>query len=198
MDERLTARGKHRRRGLTVLIALICLLSSLAFGFRPDVYPLQAGIDASYMFAANYASVRGLRWGQDFVSTFGPYVYLIQAVDLGSIPFKKLVSEFLFLLLAGLACTLYIASRRPIETKGAVFLAVLLPYAVHLQGGEQRWFAVLVVLLLVGVTAPRLIGLASFSAASLLAGFFLLVKLSLGVGGVLSILAGCILTERPR
>ncbi|HJS73301.1 MAG TPA: hypothetical protein VJ921_03360, partial [Vicinamibacteria bacterium] len=45
------------------LLLSISLISSAAFGFRVKVEPLDRGIDASYLFASNYASFRGWRFG---------------------------------------------------------------------------------------------------------------------------------------
>ncbi len=94
-------------------------------------------------------------------------------------------------------------SRRTRSGAGAALGAtVLLLYAVHVQGNsdygdEYRWFSLLLLLVIVSLRATKAAGLATFFLASILGGFFLLVKLSLGAGTVLTLSAACVLTRQP-
>jgi hypothetical protein len=182
------------------LLAL-SLFASAAFGFRQRVEPLDRGLDASYMFAANYASSEGWRFGKDFVSTYGPYAYLIYASNIADIPVRKRVSEIVLVVLVGVACAAYVGSHA-LGTGTAIGAAFLLVYAVHVQGysdygDEYRWFSLILLVVVVFLRASRTAGAATLLLASVLAGFFLLVKLSLGVGSLLTISAACLLTRTP-
>ncbi len=55
----------------------------------------------------------------------------------------------------------------------------------------------LLVFVIFSLRASRAAGLATFFLASFLGGFFLLVKLSLGAGTVLTLSAACLLTRQP-
>jgi hypothetical protein len=183
-----------------VLLAL-SLISSSALGFRVKVEPLDRGVDPSYLFAANYALSQGWRFGEDFVSTYGPYGYLIYASNVADVPVRKLVSEFALVVLVGVAVAAYVESHA-LGTGAALGAAVLLIYAVHVQGNstygdEYRWFSLLLLLVIDSLRASRAAGLATFLLASFLGGFFFLVKLSLGAGTVLTIAAASLLTRQP-
>jgi len=200
-----TTRWLHPPRSRRFWIALftLSLVSSCSFGFRAKVHRLDRGIDASYLFAANRASDEGLRFGEEFVSTFGPYCYLIYASDTGSAPQRKLIGELVLVVLVGLACAAFIAILPSLGNGIALAAALLLVYAVHLQGNslygdEYRWFSLLLLLVVIAVGAHPVLGNATFLLASLLGGFFLLVKLSLGAGAILALSAACVLTRRPR
>lgn len=196
------ARPENRRRFLIILFAT-SLLSSYALGFRPRVHSLERGIDASYLFAASYASENGLRWGRDFISTFGPYCYLIYAADVGAIPARRPVAELILVVLTALASAFYVTVLGPPGLRTALPLSFVLIYAVHVQGNsvfgdEYRWFTLLLLILLASIHGPRPLGFATFFAGAVMAGFFILVKLSLGFGAILSLLAACILFRNPR
>jgi hypothetical protein len=192
---------EKRRRFLVILFAT-SLLSSYALGFRPRVHPLERGIDASYLFAASYASENGLRWGRDFISTFGPYCYLIYAADVGEIRAKRLGAELILVVLVAMATTFYMALRGPRGLRTALPFSFLLIYAVHVQGNsvygdEYRWFTLLLLVLLSSIHDPSPRRFATFFTGAVLAGFFILVKLSLGVGAILSLSTACVLFRAP-
>jgi hypothetical protein len=193
--------GQSDSRRFRTLLLLLSLLWSAALGFRVKIEPLDRGIDASYMFAANYASSQGWRFGTDFVSTYGPYGYLIYASNVADIPARKLVSEIALVVLVAVVCAAYVASHA-LGTVAALIAALLLVYTVHLQGGsdfgdEYRWFSLILLLAVVALRTSKASSMAAFLIASLLGGFFLLVKLSLGVGALLTVSAACFLTRTP-
>ncbi|HJS74519.1 MAG TPA: hypothetical protein VJ921_09540 [Vicinamibacteria bacterium] len=188
-------------RTFRILLLSISLIASAAFGFRAKVEPLGRGIDSSYMFAANYASSQGWRFGERFVSTYGPYGYLIYASNVADIPVRKLVSELVLVVLVGVACASYVASYG-LGTGAALGASLLLVYTVHVQGNsdfgdEYRWFSLILLLVLNSLRAPRVAGLLTFLLAAFFGGFFLLVKLSLGAGALMTISAACLLTRNP-
>src|SRR5262249_24610533 len=79
-------------RGFPALLG-VSLVLSLLMGFRPSITPLGPGIDSSHLWALHEATVRGWRWGVDFVSTHGPYVYVLDTLDLGDLPTRRVVFE---------------------------------------------------------------------------------------------------------
>jgi hypothetical protein len=55
----------------------------------------------------------------------------------------------------------------------------------------------LLLVLLVGVQSDGWKSLIPYGVAGLLAGFYVLMKLSLGVGALLAVAAACVVTRRP-
>ncbi|HXB54086.1 MAG TPA: hypothetical protein VN461_04835 [Vicinamibacteria bacterium] len=76
-------------------------------------------------------------------------------------------------------------------------MGLSLTYVVHLAfWDEYRWFALFLLLFLLGVHGQGRVGLFASALASVLAGFFLLMRVSLGVGALLAVGLGCLLQRR--
>jgi hypothetical protein len=78
-----------------------------------------------------------------------------------------------------------------------LLMALVLPYTVHLAFWEEwRWFALFLLLFLLGLQRRDRSGLLAFGLASVLGGFFLLMKLTIGPGALLTLGAGSLLGRR--
>jgi hypothetical protein len=77
-------------------------------------------------------------------------------------------------------------------------MMLALVYAFSLQMPDYQWFALFVLVYPAGLLVPGGTGLAAYAVAGVLAGFFGLIKLSLGLGALMTLVAGCVLTTRPR
>ena len=183
-------------RGFPVLLA-VSLVVSLLMGFRPSITPLGPGIDNSHLYALQQATVRGWRWGVDFVSTHGPYSYVIDTLDIGDLPTRRVVFELVLAVASGIVIALTARSIPGLRPAARLVLVLLLAYALHLQVVEYRWFGLFWLCVLLGVHGSGWAGLVAYAAAGLLGGFYALMKLSLGGAAFLTLAAGCVLTRTP-
>lgn len=80
---------------------------SLALGFAPEILPVHPGLDASFIYAFNAASTKGLHWGQEFLSTYGPYGYLARTMAVGNLPAVRIAFDLFLAIASGVAvpCT---------------------------------------------------------------------------------------------
>jgi hypothetical protein len=166
-------------------------------GFRAAVSYPQPDLDPSYEFALNYAAVHGERWGQEFLSDRGPYGWLLFPVDVGDVARFWFLAQALLVVMLGSAAAAYVwcipgsAARR-------ILTGLCLTYTIHLAfWDEYRWFALFLLLLLLGVHVKGRAGLIAFGLASALAGFYLLLKLTIGPGALLTLGAASVLQRRP-
>jgi hypothetical protein len=199
IGERISSAGERPR--IAAFLAAASLLS-LLLGFRlgmnrEDVvgYGLQVpapGLDLSYTYAMNRASAEGRAFGRDFVSTYGPYGYCIAGMDVPGIVGPWIVSQLFLVLAVGLATAVYLLTLggRPLATliEGGLLLA-----SIHVLADEYRWFCLVLLIALVGSRALGRGALAAFGIAGVLAGFGLLVKLSLGTGTLLTVALAALL-----
>jgi len=156
-----------------------------------------SGLDPSWVYGFNYASAHGLRWGYDFISSYGPYGYALLTVDVGDLVMRKIA--FTLVLVAGtaIAATVYLWSVPGLRPGTRLTLVVLLIYICTVQGSEYQWFAFLLLVLLLGVHGSGWKSLIPYSVAALLAGFYVLMKFSLGGGALLAVAVSCVMTRRP-
>jgi hypothetical protein len=203
MNVERTPPAGERSRTAVVLVAASFL--SLLLGFRlgmnrEDVvgYGLQVpapGIDLSYTYAMNRASAEGRVFGRDFVSTYGPFGYCIAAMDVPGIVTPWILSQLFLTVALGLAAAAYSTSV------GGRLVSILagtglLLAAIHVSADEYRWLGLVVLLVLLGLRAKGRRALAIFAMAGLLAGFAMLIKLSLGSGALLTV-GGAAFLARP-
>jgi hypothetical protein len=162
------------------------------------ISPTVPGLDPSFIYAFNYAATRPLRWGRDFVSTFGPYGYLLSTMDIGRLVVYKLVFSLLLVSAAAAAAAVYVWREVDLPVKVRVALLALVLYALDIQSIEYQCFGFLVLLLLIGIRSQGRSGVVVFGLAGMVAGLYVLMKFSLGLGAFLSVAAGCLLDRRPR
>jgi hypothetical protein len=200
VERTFPAGERPRIAAFLVAASLLSLLLGFRLGMnREDVvgYGLQVpapGLDLSYTYAMNRASADGRVFGRDFVSTYGPYGYCIAGMDVPGIVGPWIASQLFLVLALGLTTSVYVHGRggRPAAT---VFGAALLLASIHVLADEYRWFSLVLLLALVGLRTRGRGALAAFGIAGLLAGFGLLVKLSLGSGGLLTLAVAAFLTR---
>ena len=71
---------------------------SMSPGFR--IMATTSGLDPSWVYGFNYASAHGMRWGRDFISTYGPYGYVLLTMDVGDLVMRKIAFTFFLAALA--------------------------------------------------------------------------------------------------
>src|SRR5678815_3832303 len=98
-----------RRPDALLLAVSVC--ASILLGLDFSIAPVLPNLDSSYAFAFSHAATHHLRWGSDFISTFGPFGCVITTMDLGGLVWARLVSS---LVLAGLAFPLFTAWKHSI------------------------------------------------------------------------------------
>jgi len=194
-------------RPLAAAFLLSATLLSILLGFRvgmnrQDVvgYGLQVpapGLDLSYTYAMNRASAEGRVFGREFVSTYGPFGYVIAAMDVGGSLGPWIVSQLLLTAGLGLAAGAHVLSLRG-PCWSALGLALLVLTAIHVLADEYRWLSLVLLLVLIGLRAEGRGALAAFAAAGFLAGFGLLVKLSLGSGALLTVVVAAVVARPWR
>src|SRR5713226_1766519 len=164
-------------------------------GFR--IMATAPGLDPSWVYGFNYASAHGLRWGRDFISTYGPYGYALLTVDVGNLVMHKIVFTLVLAVGTAVAAAAYLWSVPGLGPGTRLTLLIFLIYVCIIQAEEYQWFVLLVLVLLIGVHADGWKSLILYAVAALLAGFYVLMKFSLGVGGLLAVAAGCAMSRRP-
>jgi hypothetical protein len=199
---------ERSNRGRSLLFAFAILASAL-LGFRiaenhQDAvgYGLQVpapGLDLSYTYAMNAAAVRGETFGRSFISTYGPFGFLIAAMDLPGIVGPWIFSQAILATFLGLAVSAYVVAAGPGGRRREAGLTLLLLFFIHAQTDEYRWFCLGLLLLLLGVhLASRRGQNAALAGAAALAGLALLVKLSLGLGLLLALAPAAVLAPPSR
>lgn len=183
------------RRSFGILVTL-SVLAVVSMGYRLAILPMTPSIDSLFTYAFNYAAANGLAWGRDFVSTCGPYGYLILTMDVGNLVKRTIMFNLLLATGTGLAVATYVQSVPALTAAARITLAIILAYAVSLQGAEYRWFVLFLLVLLTGIHHRARMSLAAFSVAGVLAGFYVLMKFSLGMNTVTTLLVACFLGQR--
>jgi hypothetical protein len=180
--------------GSRALLLAAALALAVGLLFRFELYPVAPGMDAPYYHAFNWAAERQLRFGDDFISTYGPFGHLIITAPLGGLWKARLWFEGWIVLGAALVATAYVSSAPSVGPRARFGFVALLLYAVALQEAEYRVFALVVLGLLLSLhTKGRTAWLAS-AAVGLLAGFCLLIRVSLGFGCVGALVVGSLLS----
>jgi hypothetical protein len=179
------------------LLMVLSLVAAVAMGRGFRIIPTMPGVDLSLIYSFNYASVYGLRWGPDFISTYGPYGYAVLTMDVGDLVMRKIAFTFALVTGTAIAGALYLWSVPSLGRGTRLCLVVVLIYVCTAQAEEYQWFVLLLLVLLVGVHSDGWKSLIPYGVAGLLAGFYVLVKLSLGVGALLAVAAACVMTRQP-
>jgi len=179
---------------LLMALSIVAALS-MSPGFR--IMATTSGLDPSWVYSFNYASAHGVRWGRDFISTYGPYGYALLTMDVGNLVVRKIAFTLVLETGTAIATAVYLWSVPGLRAGTRLTLLVLLIYVCNIQGSEYQWFALLLLVLLVGVHGDGWKSLIPYAVAALLAGFYVLMKFSLGVGALLAVAAGCVMSRRP-
>lgn len=174
----------------------VSLLASVAMGFRVGLLPTTAGLDESVIYAFNHASAGHLEWGRDFLSTYGPYGYIIGTMDVGQLAWRGAVFNLVLAVACGPVAALYVQSLESVRHGLRVLSALVVIYATSIQDVEYHWFSLFILMYLIALRTRGWKGLVWHATAGLLAGFYLLMKLSLGIGALLTLLVGAIITGR--
>ncbi len=183
-------------QSFALLMALsIVAAVSMSPGFR--IMATTSGLDPSWVYGFNYASAHGVRWGRDFISTYGPYGYALLTMDVGDLVMHKIAFTLVLVTGTAIAGAVYLWSVPGLRAGTRLTLLVLLIYVCTVQGSEYQWFALLLLVLLVGVHGGGWKSLIPYAVAAVLAGFYVLMKFSLGGGAILAVAAGCVMTRRP-
>lgn len=190
------AASRHRSFGLLAAFSIVASIL-MGFNFIFSVFPIHPGLDSSFIYAFNYAAAKHLSWGRDFISTYGPYGYVIQTMDVGDLVKSKVAFNLLLAVASGIVAAAYLQSVPGLRPTARLGLAAALLYALSLQYQEYQWLVLFLLVFLMGLHARERSGLTAYALASLLAGFFLLIKFSLGFGALMTLAFGCLLVRRP-
>jgi len=85
------------------MVLSIVAAVSMGRGFR--IIPTTPGVDLSLIYSLNYASVHGLRWARDFISTYGPYGYAVLTIDVGDLVMRRIAFTFVLVISTAIAAT---------------------------------------------------------------------------------------------
>jgi hypothetical protein len=195
VDRRGTATVGGGSPGWIAALAVLVLLC-LSRGF--EISPIRPGPDPSYFYALNHATAHSLSWGQDFLSTYGPYGFYFTTFDLADLPARRLALALLLAGGAGVTAALVVWREASIPTGLRLVSLGLLLYTFVIQILEYQVVGFLVLLLLFAVREESTKGLVAFGSAGLLAGFCMLVKFSLGFGALLTVAIACLAMGRLR
>lgn len=168
----------------------------IALGFAPEILPVHPGLDASFIYAFNAASTKGLQWGQEFLSTYGPYGYLARTMAVGNLPAVRIAFDLFLAIASGVAVALYVRSLPAVGLPARLAMVALLHWVLSAQLFDHKLLAPLLVLVLAALHLSGWSSLASYGAASLAAGFYLLIKFTVGFGALGTVLFACVLTRR--
>src|SRR5207247_7015179 len=92
------------------MLAAVSVIASLSMSFSFSIIPMTPDLDPSFVYSFNHAAAHGLKWGQAFISTYGPYGYLVSTMDLGHLVRTKIVLSLLLAVATGLGVTAYVRS----------------------------------------------------------------------------------------
>jgi hypothetical protein len=176
---------------LGAIVVAICISRNFI------ISPTAPGLDPSFVYAFNYAARQKLWWGHDFISTYGPYGYLLSTVDIAGLAVRKLSGSFVLVGGAAAAAALYVWREVRLPATVRIALLAVLLYALDIQSPEYQCLGFLVLVLLIGVRSRDRTSVAVFGLAGVLAGLYVLIKFSLGGGAALTVAAGCLLDRRP-
>ncbi|MCP3978377.1 MAG: hypothetical protein GY716_03455 [bacterium] len=168
----------------------------LLLGLRVHLRAIDGGLDPSFIYAYNFAAERGLQWGSEFLSTYGPYGFLLMPLDIGSHAVQALLFQLVLLVAGGIVAMRFVlqyAAAAPWATAG---LTVAVTYALAVQSLEWLAFGVLTLVVACALDARR--DAAWFGAAGAIAGLYLLLKFSLGFGAFATLLVAAPLFAQPR
>jgi hypothetical protein len=179
------------------LLMTLSIVAAVAMGRGFRIIPMTPGVDLSLIYSFNYASVHGLRWGRDFISTYGPFGYAVLTMDVGDLVMRKIAFTFVLVTGTAIAAAVYMWSVPSLGRGMRLCLVVALIYVCTAQAEEYQWFVLLLLVLLVGVHSDGWKSLFPYAVAGLLGGFYVLMKLSLGVGALLAVAAACVVTRQP-
>jgi hypothetical protein len=186
------------RRWQDVGLITLSVVAALAIGFEFRIVPATPGLDASFIYAFNHEAARHAQWGREFLSTYGPFGYLVWTMDVGGLVWGRLVASLVLTAGFGIATALYVRSVPGLGAGARLAGIAALVYAFSLQEPEYRWLTLFLLVFLIGLLAGSRPGLAAFVVAGLLAGSYLLLKFSLGLSAAVTLLLGCALVRRPR
>jgi hypothetical protein len=195
--DRLPSATGGRLQSFRVLVAF-SVIASISMGFTLSILPITPGLDPSFIYAFNYAAVTGASWGREFISTYGPYGYLIQTMDMGNLVENKIIFNLLLVIASGLAAATYLQSVPGLRPVARVIMMPVLIYALSVQDQEYQWLVLFLLVFLLGLHLSEQKGLIAYGLASLLAGLFLLMKFSLGFGALTTLIFGCCLSKRRQ
>jgi len=72
-------------------------------GYRLSIQPMAPGLDPQYTYGSNYAAANGLTWGRDFISSCGPYGYVMLTMDVGGLLERTIIFNLVLVGATGLA-----------------------------------------------------------------------------------------------
>src|SRR5260370_36186696 len=116
-----------------MVLSLVAAVS-MSRGFR--IYTTTPGLDPSWVYGLNYASVHGLRWGRDFISTYGPYGYAVLTMDVGDLVMRKIAFTFVLTTGTAIAAAVYLWSVPSLGPGTRLTVLVLLIYFCTAQAEE--------------------------------------------------------------
>lgn len=185
-------------RAGSIAVVAVALVAAFAMGFELRLVPLEHGLDVSYIYAFNHEAIRGARWGREFLSTYGPFGYLIWTMSFDGLIAPRVVASIALTAGFGLAAAWYVSTIAGLGVASRLAGVVALAYAFSIQDPEYRWLTPLVLLVLVGVLCDGAAGIAAMGLAGGLAGFCLLLKFSLGLSAAITVTIGALLSWRLR
>lgn len=195
--DQLPSAAGGRLQSFRVLVAF-SIVTSILMGFTLSILPITPGLDSSFIYAFNDAAAKGASWGRDFISTYGPYGYLIQTMDVGNLARNTIIFNLLLVVASGLATAAYLQSVPGLRPVMRITMTPVLIYALSVQDQEYQWLVLFLLVFLLGLHLPAQKSLTAYGLASLLAGLFLLMKFSLGLGALTALTVGCFLSKRRQ
>jgi hypothetical protein len=181
----------------TILLATLSFIASATLAFSFAVEPIIPGVDPAYTYAFNYAATHIAQWGTTFVSTFGPYGFVLATMDVGDLIARRLAFSTVYVIALAAATVAYVRTIPGVGPIRRLVTAVGLIYAVSLQPPDYLWFTLFLIVVFAGVMGTGWTQRVAYPAAGVLAGDFLLMKFSLGLGALLTLGPACLITRRP-
>lgn len=180
------------------VLLVLSIVASISMVFRFSIVPIGPGVDRPVIYAYNYGAAKGMAWGRDFISTYGPYGYLVHTMDVGNLVQRTIAFNLLHVIACGMAVATYLRFVPALRPAARLSLALVLTYAMSLQYQDYRWFSLFVLVFLISLHKRGWPGLIGYSLAGVLAGFCLLIKFSVGLGTVATLVFGCLLVQGWR
>ena len=129
----------------------------------------------------------------------GAYGYLLQTMDLDldTLVWGRIAFGLLSAVGLGIAVAAYLESVADLSPVARLASMVAITYTFSIQDPEYRLLILFLVVFLRSLLVDDVAGLGAFALAAGLAGFYLLVRFSLGFTSLATLLVGCWLVRRP-
>lgn len=167
---------------------------SIVFLFSANLYKIEQGVDASWIFSINYAFANHFLWGKNLVFSYGPYGFLVFPKDIANNLIYHIIYQAFFTAFSAITVVFFLNSFKYFNRLYFLILIPILLYIIAIQPYEWRIFILLILLLLLALNKNNSYYI--FILIGIFTGFSTLIKFSLGLGIFPILILSCFFTNK--